>query len=87
MVLELRELLESPDGLIGGADIAVGFGERAVQVLLETDWLLPHQQPPPHSRGPTPQAASVPESLGYTVPDLLVLGEDAAEVVWVSVCL
>lgn len=45
LVLDLRELLESPDGLIGGADIAVGFGERAVQVLLETGRLLPHRQP------------------------------------------
>jgi len=45
LVLDLRELLESPDGLIGGADIAVGFGKRAVQVLLETGRLLPHRQP------------------------------------------
>lgn len=43
--IDLGELLESPDGLIGGADIAVGFGERAVQVLLETGRLLPHRQP------------------------------------------
>jgi hypothetical protein len=45
LVLDFGELLESPDGLIGGADIAVGFGERAVQVLLETGRLLPHRQP------------------------------------------
>lgn len=45
LVLDLGELLESPYGLIGGADIAVCFGERAVQVLLETGRLLPHRQP------------------------------------------
>ena len=36
------ELIDIPDGRIGRADIAVGFGERAVQVLLETGRLLPH---------------------------------------------
>jgi len=45
LVLDLGELLQSPDGLTGGAHIAVGFGERAVQVLLETGRLLPHRQP------------------------------------------
>ena len=66
LVLDLGELLESPDGLTGVAHIAVGFGERAVQVLLETGRLLPHRQPPPRSWGPAPQAASAPESSGRT---------------------
>ena len=77
-VHHLGELIDIPDGLIGRADIAVGFGERAVQVLLETGRLLPHRQPPPRSWGPAPQAASAPESSGRTAPDLLVLGEEAA---------
>lgn len=44
-VLDLGELLERPDWLRGSADVAVGFAERAVQVLLETGRLLPHRQP------------------------------------------
>lgn len=45
LLLDLIQVLEGSDGLLGGADVAVGFVERVSQVLLEAARLLLHRAP------------------------------------------
>lgn len=43
--LDVREVLEGPDWLLGGAEAAVGLGEGQVVVLREPIRLLHHRPP------------------------------------------
>jgi hypothetical protein len=44
-LLDVREVLEGPDWLLGGAEAAIGVGEGQVVVLREPLRLLHHRPP------------------------------------------